>query len=244
MEMILLDWTRMGQYYCLAGAVVENNHIRIVRPLLAKKGQQPQRNLGWSPFYIEGHTRWEIFELCGEHEANLELPHSEDLWVRGLKPLQKLATPEQRRAILLATTFPPSEPLFGVPLQSTRISAFLLPGAGDRSLATVVVPGERIAFQGSWRSGMAEPDIRVTLPVPELGTLTTVVKDHHFLLKAEPGNPALAKRLQVLKQTIDRMGDRIAVRLGLSRGYQANPTGPAFCYLMADGFFSLADPQP
>ena len=34
-------------------------------------------------------------------------------------------------------------------------------------------------------------------------------------------------------------------RLGLSRPFQATPgRGEGVCWLMADGFFSLTDPQP
>ena len=36
MDMVLVDWTRMGKFYCLAGAVVQEGKVRIVRPLLSK----------------------------------------------------------------------------------------------------------------------------------------------------------------------------------------------------------------
>ena len=42
---------------------------------------------------------------------------------------------------------------------------------------------------------------------------------------------------------VQQMGDPVAVRLGLSRAFQGG-AGNAACWLMADGFFSLKDPQP
>ena len=33
--MVLLDWTRMGKMYCLAGVVQQNGQLRVVRPLPA-----------------------------------------------------------------------------------------------------------------------------------------------------------------------------------------------------------------
>ena len=71
MDMILLDWTRMGRSYCLAGAVLEKGDWRIVRPLPMKHRAAPVRNIGWSPFLFDGHARWEIFELIGKgHEVH------------------------------------------------------------------------------------------------------------------------------------------------------------------------------
>jgi hypothetical protein len=46
MDMILLDWTRMGQAYCVAGAVGEHNGFRIVRPMLTHPRSTPVRNTG------------------------------------------------------------------------------------------------------------------------------------------------------------------------------------------------------
>jgi hypothetical protein len=70
------------------------------------------------------------------------------------------------------------------------------------------------------------------------------VKDHHLLLRAERAAPALTARVRALDQAVRAMGEQIAVRLGLSRAFQARPhEGPGLCWLMADGFFSLADPQ-
>jgi hypothetical protein len=40
------------------------------------------------------------------------------------------------------------------------------------------------------------------------------------------------------------MGDQVAVRLGLSRAFNSRSGEPGVCWLMADGFFSLTEPQP
>src|SRR5262249_6481303 len=64
MEMILVDWTRMGKVYCLAGAVADRGGWRFVRPLQARHRDSVERNSGWSPFLLDGrHCRWEVFEL-------------------------------------------------------------------------------------------------------------------------------------------------------------------------------------
>src|SRR5438132_1160171 len=113
MEMILLDWTRMGGTYCLAGAVREQTGYRIVRPMLAKNRQLPQRKFGWWFRLLEGHSRWESFELVRPSDATPEPPHLEDLWVTGMRPRQRTAPADQRRAILASTLARPDEPLFG-----------------------------------------------------------------------------------------------------------------------------------
>jgi hypothetical protein len=46
MEMILLDWTRMGKSFCLAGVVAEGRELRVVRPLLKCGWEAPVRNVG------------------------------------------------------------------------------------------------------------------------------------------------------------------------------------------------------
>ena len=69
MDMILLDWTRMGKTYCVAGVVLDNGRYRVVRPLLAKNRAAPVRNIGWSPWQLDGHARWEVFELIGPDPA-------------------------------------------------------------------------------------------------------------------------------------------------------------------------------
>jgi hypothetical protein len=248
MEMVLVDWTRMGRSYCLAGAVVERKGFRIVRPLMGKFRGMPVRNVGWSPYCLEGQTRWAVFELIGPTSATPEPPHLEDQWVRTLKPCRRLAAPEVRCAILKATLVPPAEPMFGVPLSTNRTAAYLAAGAGQRSLATMLVPAEQISFGAYWRSGIEEPDVRVTLPIPDLGPRTLPVKDHHLLLKAGPVTPSLEKLIQGLNQTVRQMGNQVAVRLGLSRPFSPSPgnsgTDPPVCWLMADGFFSPTDPQP
>src|SRR5262245_10677033 len=103
MDMVLLDWTRMGRHYCLAGAIIGSDPIQIVRPLLAKHRDAPVRNVGWSAYLMDGHARWEIFELVGQETATAQPPHVEDVWVRSLRPRGRSATLAQRRSILSAT---------------------------------------------------------------------------------------------------------------------------------------------
>src|SRR5262245_9699737 len=146
MDMILLDWTRMGRTCCLAGAVFDHGQLRIVRPLLVKHREAAVRNVGWSPFLLDGHQRGGVFDLIGLEPADAEPPHVEDLWVRALQPLGYSAPVEQRRAILEATQAFPGQPVFGVPVQFTRASAYLPPNTGQRSLATHRVLAERVRF--------------------------------------------------------------------------------------------------
>jgi hypothetical protein len=245
MDMVLLDWTRMGKWYCLAGAVSMAGAYRVVRPLLLKLHDAPMRNVGWSAWLLDGHSRWEVFEIVGPQPAPPDPPHLEDLWVRALRPRRRLATPAERRAILAATRAQPNEDLFGTPLATTRTAAHLLPGMGCRSLATLEVPANRIEFSVTWREGIAEADVRVTLPLPGVGDRILPVKDHHLLLRAERTTPDLKGRVEVLAQAVRQMGATVAVRLGLSRSFQGNPgRAPAACWLMADGFFSATDPEP
>jgi hypothetical protein len=243
-DMILLDWTRMGRTFCLAGAVLEGKQWRIVRPLLTKFRQAAVRNVGWSAYLLDGHARWEIFELIGPKTAVPEPPHLEDLWVRAMRSYGSSAPPEQRRAILAATTVPPSEPIFGLELCNTRTAAYLPPGAGKRSLATVVVPSNRLRFSAAWRDSKLEPDFRVELPLPNLGTRWLPVKDHHLLLEAELAANAIETQIEILNGAVQQLGEHVAVRLGLSRSFEGRAGQPGMCWLMADGFFSLSDPQP
>src|SRR5262245_53896056 len=134
--MVLLDWTRMGKQYCLAGAVREDGRFRIVRPLVGRYQQGPVRNVGWSPFLLDGHTRWEVFELHSPTPADPQPPHLEDLWVRAMRSRRRTASTAERRAILDATLAAADRPPFGAPLESTRAGAFLQPGTGERSLTT------------------------------------------------------------------------------------------------------------
>lgn len=242
--MILLDWTRMGRSYCLAGAVAEHGHYRVVRPLLVKHRDAPVRNVGWSAYQVDGHARWEIFELIGLQPAAPEPPHLEDLWVRTLRSRGALAPIAQRREVLAATTARLDEALFGVPLCSTRSAAYLLPGTGQRSLATVVVPSASVSFSVSWREGTEQPDVRVLLPLPGLSTRPLPVKDHHLLLQAERVSTEPEGMSQHLNRVVRQMGPHLAVRLGLSRRFQARSDHAGECWLMVDGFFSLSDPQP
>ncbi|MCI0682375.1 MAG: hypothetical protein L0Y71_09740 [Gemmataceae bacterium] len=244
LEIILVDWTRMGGTYCLAGAVPQQGY-RIVRPLQVKNRSLPQRKFGWWFRPFEGHSRWEVFELVKPQAADPQPPHLEDLWVASLRPRGRVATVEERRAILEATLVTPGESLFGQPLQATRASAFLQPGAGQRSLATLKVRASSIVFAGSCRDGAVEPDFRVQLAVPDLGTRTLPVKDHHLLLRAKAAGPDVNQQVAALQAAVAGMGDTVAVRVGLSRPFRGSETSgaAAACWLMADGFFSWADPQ-
>ena len=245
MDMILLDWTRMGKTYCLAGAVRDRANYRIVRPLLAKNRNLPVRNVGWSPWQLDGHTRWEIFELIAPESAVPEPPHLEDLWVRAMRSRRILASAEERRAILTATIVKPNELIFGVPLVATRAAAYLQPGSGQRSLATLVLPSNRLTFTGSCRQGAGDNDIRVSIPLFDLGERWLPVKDHHLLAKTTRAANRLDGQIRSLSDAVQQMGQQIAVRVGLSRPFQAAADrGTALCWLMADGFFSLSEPQP
>jgi hypothetical protein len=176
--MVLLDWTRMGKVYCLAGVVADGSEFRVVRPLPARMRTGAVGNVGWSPFLMEGHTRWEVFELLKPAAALPQAPHLEDLWVGALRPRRCLAPVSQRRAILQATKAPD---LFGTPLLSTRAGGFVQPGNGQRSLTTIVVPSREISFFGCCRAGVLEPDLRVALDVPGLGRRQLPLKDHFLL---------------------------------------------------------------
>jgi hypothetical protein len=244
-NMVLLDWTRMGKSYCLAGAVVVDGQYRIVRPLLRKHRGEGQRKAGWSAYLLDGHSRWEIFTLIGAQAADPAPPHLEDLWVRAMKPLHRLASTEQRRAILAATMASPGETLFGVHLKPSRMAAYLTPGTGARSLATMAVPGRQIAFRTAFRAGAPEPDVRMELRLPGMEGRLLSVKDHHLLCRAEQGSPGLEGRADMLTRLVSQMGEQVALRLGLSRAFTGRDgRGPGNCWLMADGLFSLNDPQP
>jgi hypothetical protein len=243
--MILLDWTRMGKTYCLAGAVEQGGQVRVVRPLQARFRKSLVRNVGWSPFLFDGHSRWEVFTLLRPELADPQAPHLEDVWVQDLKTTGRLATPDQRRAVLRATLTPADQPPFGAALRATRTSAFLPPGEGVRSLAGVVVPWAAVSFGHARREGMAEPDFRVKLTVPGLGECVLPLKDHYMLLQAERAGADPDAQAQALTRAVARMGEQVVVRLGLSRAFAAQPgRADGACWLMADGFFSFTDPQP
>lgn len=244
MEMVLLDWTRMGRVYCLAGGLREGNAWRIVRPLPAKFRDAPVRNAGWSPFQIDGHQRWEIIELVGPTPAPPQPPPLEDMWVRSLRPTGQLASMDQRRAFLQATCGPGAEPPFGVPWTLTAASAFIEAGAGSRSLASLVVRATDLRFTACWRQGSREPDIRVHVAGAGLAGRSLPVKDHYLLARAEQAGDDLQVQLQALEAAVRAMGEQILVRIGLSRAFPSSAAKPDVCWLMADGFFSLTDPQP
>lgn len=242
--MVLLDWTRMGKMYCLAGVVQQNGQLRVVRPLPAENRAAPVRNVGWSPYLMDGHSRWEIFELIDPKPAEASPPHLEDLWVRSMKSRRGLANPALRRAILQATRNQTGEPWFGTALTTTRSCAYVPPRTGQRSLVTIIVPVGAIRFSVSWREGTPEPDTRVSLDVPELEGRSLPVKDHFLLQRAELASSAPEGRMGALSLAVTQMGAEVAVRLGLSRSFQATPgRTESVCWLMADGFFSLNDPQ-
>jgi len=244
-EMILLDWTRLGRTFCLAGVVLDDLTLRVLRPLPIKHRGAASRTVGWSPYLLEGHARWDVFELVKPEPANAAPPHAEDVWVRSLRPRRRSASKEQRRMILAATATNSSADLFGAVLAPSRANLFLEAGTGSRSLATLIVPSARIRFAGSWRKGAFEPDVRVTLPIFEFGDRDVPVKDHQLLLKAEQAGSDMVRKLEYLNAGVHAMGDRVAVRLGLSRAFvREDTTEPERCWLMADGFFSLTDPEP
>jgi hypothetical protein len=245
LEMTLLDWTRMGGTCCLAGAVLEEGRYRIVRPLMVKNRGAGHRKIGWWFRLLEGHSRWEVFELVQPTRAEPEPPHVEDVWVVSLRSRGRLASPEQRRAILEATLSGPGAALFGEPLLAARAAAYLKPGTGRRSLATVRVPAASITFAGAVRQGMVDPDFRVQLPVPDIGPRWLAVKDYQLLqrVRSTGTDMDVAQQIATLQSAVRGMGETVAVRLGLSRAFQQEG-GAGLCWLMADGFFSWSDPQP
>ena len=243
MEITLVDWTRMGNGYCLAGAVLQEGKVRIVRPLLRRRDRPRARQAGWSAFSVDGYSRWEKFELVGAADAAAEPPHLEDIWVRALCSRKVLANVEERHKILAATLLETGQPLFGVPLVTNRLSAYLPPGSGSRSLATIIVPSAQIRFEEVWRAGATHSDVRVCLPIPNVGERVLPVKDHVLLQRSEAAGGTPGKRRNLLNLLIKQMDEQIAVRLGLSRAFLSRAGGPGVCWLMADGFFSFRNPQ-
>lgn len=260
MEMILVDWTRMGKTFCIAGVTAEGQGWKTVRPLpvpfpmgrragagligaIAAAIKKPNttapipRNVGWFPDRLAGIERWAIVELIDPKPAEIERPHIEDLWVRALRLTGKSAPVEMRHAILGATSVSGFRPHFGVPLVTTRTSAYLQPGLGERSLVTVMVPARDVWFVASEREGAGASEVRVNLRVPQVGTKLLPVKDHCLLCQVEEAAPSdLEKQVKLLRQTLDQMGPTVAVRLGLSRGFDSG-RGERRCWLMTDGFF-------
>ena len=122
MDLILLDWTRMGKCFCLAGVVVNGSQLYIVRPLPINQRGSPSLKLGWSSHLFAGHERWQVFEMVGPESAGAPPPHVEDVWVQELRPRNRSAPVELRRAILTATA-QNNEPLFGTTLLASRATA-------------------------------------------------------------------------------------------------------------------------
>jgi hypothetical protein len=243
-DFILLDWTRMGRVYCLAGAIYQAGQYRIVRPLPARARDNPVPNQGWSPYLLDGHSRWEVFELIHPAPARAAAPHLEDVWVTSLKTRHRLAAPDERQAVLLATLTPPGKSIFGTTLTHGYSGSYAEPGGGERSLASVVVPSAEVQFTALWREGAEQPDHRVSLVLPEAGRRILPLKDHFLLCRAEKESDDVDEQLKSLARAVRAIGPTVVVRLGLSRPYTSAEGRPGKCWLMADGFFSMDDPQP
>jgi hypothetical protein len=207
--------------------------------------EAPVRNTGWSPFQMDGHSRWEVFEVISPEAAPPQAPHLEDAWVVSLRSRHGLAEPAKRRAVLQATLVPDGQPLFGVPLRRDKHKAYLLANEGVRSLTSVVVQQKQIELFIERRADRPDANYRVRLHVPELDGLVIPFKDHFLLNRAELASPTDAGRLHALKLALAQMGETVLVRIGVSRPYtQPGSSSLPVCWLMADGFFSLSDPQP
>ena len=63
MDLIVLDWTRMGKVYCLAGVIDQGGQYRVVRPLHVRGKTEAERNTGWSPYLFDGYSRWQAFKM-------------------------------------------------------------------------------------------------------------------------------------------------------------------------------------
>jgi hypothetical protein len=245
MEMILLDWTRMGKTFCVAGLVADGSEWRTVRPMPIEFHSTTRpgalRNVGWFPSQLGKSQRWDIMHLVGTQSAALEPPHTEDIWVTEMRPAGQSFAQERRSAVLRGTVISGYKPHFGVPLLHTRTSAYLKPGTGERSLVTVTAHGYELFFEASKREGAAAVDVRVRLKLPGVGVKQLPVKDHFLLSSAEQhvgtDPAALAK---FLAQEIGQTGKIVAVRLGLSRAFDVG-RGERRCWLMADGFFCIEE---
>jgi hypothetical protein len=245
-DIILLDWTRMGRVYCLAGAILQAGGWRIVRPMPVRGRQSPIANNGWSPYLMDGHARWQVFEMVHPVPAGAMPPHLEDVWVQSLRPRRQVATLEQRRAILQATLALPDEPIFGIELKRMHSgTCYLDPGTGERSLASVMVPSADLRFAAVWYDDAGERACRyrVRLNLPGHAGAILPVTDHFFLCQAEQHSADIEERLGFLATAVRQMGERVCIRLGLSRSFPAADGQPGHCWLMADGFFSPDNPQ-
>jgi hypothetical protein len=243
--MVLLDWTRMGKAYCLAGVILKDDTYYVVRPLPGWRQDAPVPNVGWVPEDVNGYSRWQLFELVGGRPADSVPPHLEDTWVSALRPLGRVASPAERRGILQATLRRSGESFFGAPLVMTKATAYLPPGTGRRSLTSILVPANGITFAACWREGTPLPDYRVALHGAGIHFRNLAVKDHFFLERAESASKNLDERVREMSRAVHEMGNEVVVRLGLARAFQATPARQQCpCYVMADGFFSFTDPQP
>jgi hypothetical protein len=117
MEMILLDWTRMGRSYCLAGVVAETGGLRTVRSLLAVFRDAPVGNVGWSPFLIDGH------QALGGLRAGRSRGRSGPAAAPGRR-LGALAAAAAALGASGTAAARPGECIFGTPLITTRASAY------------------------------------------------------------------------------------------------------------------------
>jgi hypothetical protein len=97
--------------------------------------------------------------------------------------------------------------LFGAPPTLMHAAAYLLPGTGQRSLATVQAPAGGIRFSGRWRAGAPEPDVQVQIDVAGLGDRFLPVKDHHLLCRAARAGTGLEGQLRTLQGLVAAMGD-------------------------------------
>ena len=243
--MILLDWTCMGKTYCIAGVVQNQGQWRVVRPMPKCNHALPVRNVGWSPYQMDGRQRWQVFELVRPEAAPPLPPHVEDVWVRELRTQGRLADVATRRAILQQTTVGEGQPLFGAPFVSPNGKAYLMPATGDRSLVTVAASREQIVFSAFKRPEKTEPAYRVKLTVDGLREYVLPLKDHCLIQRVRHMSPQLEGQVKLLTSMVAEMGRAVAVRLGLSRAYSATGKDEdAVCWLMADGFFSMDNPQP
>src|SRR5690242_19855263 len=114
-EWILLDWTRMGKCFCLTGVVVDGARLYVVRPLHVSQRGGASQHLGWPAPPLVGLARWQVFQLVESEAAGAAPPHTEDVWVRELRPTDRSAPAELRRAVLAATA-QHNDPLFGMTL--------------------------------------------------------------------------------------------------------------------------------
>jgi hypothetical protein len=245
MDLILLDWTRMGKTYCLAGVVRQDGQFRVVRPMPRSNHPLPVRNIGWSPYQMDGRQRWQIFELVGPEPAPPIAPHLEDVWVRELRTRGQLADPDTRRTVLEQTASGDGQLLFGSPFLCPDGKAYLRPGTGSRSLVTVFVPRDRIAFTVQRKTGSGDLLYRVRLNVPGLQDYQLPLKDHFLIEHVRRTVASVDGQWRALSALVGEMGERVAVRVGLSRAYSATgKDADAVCWLMADGFFSATSPQP